>query len=158
MILISQLHSLLALGQVSSRTGAFSGVVNDPQGAPVAVAIVKAVNADTNLTRQAETNERGEFLLANLNAGPYAVTVEAAGFAGKEFPEVLVGAGQTLFQKVELRVSSVTEKLEVAESVPVLDVSATSASVAAGSFSERAGATGQDVFCSRDGGLPRRLR
>lgn len=132
MILILQLHSLLALGQVSSRTGAFSGVVNDPQGAPVAGAIVKAVNVDTNLTRQAETNQRGEFLLANLNAGPYAVTVEAAGFAGKEFPEVLVGAGQTLFQKVELRVSSLTEKLEVVESVPVLDVSASSASVAFG--------------------------
>jgi hypothetical protein len=130
-ILILQLQAVL-WGQVSSRSGAVRGVVLDPQGAPVQAAKIKATSLDTNQGRETEANERGEFLLANLNAGPYTLTVEAAGFAGKEYAELLVGAGQSLFQKVELRVASVSEKMEVVEETPVLDVSATTASSAFG--------------------------
>lgn len=119
-------------GQVSSRSGAIGGVVLDPQGAPVQAAKIRATSLDTNQGRETETNERGEFLLANLNAGPYTMTVEAAGFAGKEYAELLVGAGQSLFQKVELRVASVSEKMEVVEETPVLDVSSTTAASAFG--------------------------
>ncbi|MCX6610824.1 MAG: carboxypeptidase-like regulatory domain-containing protein, partial [Acidobacteria bacterium] len=110
---------LLLWSQVSSRSGAISGIVSDPQGAPVQGAKIRATSVDTNQGRETETNERGEFLLANLNAGPYSAKVEAAGFAGKEYSELLVGAGQSLFQKVELRLSSVAERLEVVDDAPV---------------------------------------
>jgi len=130
-ILILHLQ-LLLWGQVSSRSGAISGIVRDPQGAPVQGAKIRAKSVDTNQGRETATNERGEFLLANLNAGPYSLKVEAAGFAGKEYSELLVGAGQSVFQKVELRLSSVSERLEVVDEAPVLDVSATTSAVAFG--------------------------
>jgi len=129
--MILQLQAL-AFGQVSSSTGAITGIVLDPQGAPVQAAKIRATSRDTNQGRETVTNERGAFILANLGAGPYSMTVESPGFAGKEYPEILVGAGQTLFQKVELRLSSVAEKMEVVDEAPVLDVSATNASVAFG--------------------------
>lgn len=119
-------------GQVSSRTGAITGLITDPQGAPVQAAKIRAISADTNQTRETQTNDRGEFILANLDAGPYSMKVESTGFAGKEYPELIVGAGQTLYQKIELRLSSVSEKMEVVDEAPVLDVSATSAAVAFG--------------------------
>lgn len=130
-ILIIQLQALL-FGQVSSRGGAITGMVVDPHGAPVHSAKVRATSSDTNQVRETVTNERGEFQLANLNAGPYSLRIEAAGFAGKEYTEVLVGAGQTLHQKVDLKLTSVSEKMEVVADVPVLDVSATSAAIAFG--------------------------
>ncbi len=131
MILVLHLQ-LFLFGQVSSRSGAVTGLVLDSHGSPVPGARITAKFEATNQTREALTDTKGEFLLANLNAGPYSLTVEATGFAGKEFPELIVGAGQTLFQKVDLRVASVSEKMEVMEEAPVLDVSATSASVAFG--------------------------
>ena len=131
MILIFQLHTFLP-AQVSSRSGALSGIVSDPQGAPVQGAKIRASSTDTNQMREAFTNDRGEFLLANLNAGPYSLKIEAAGFAGIEYPELIIGAGRSLFQKVELKLSSVSEKMEVSDQSPVLDLSATSAAVAFG--------------------------
>lgn len=129
------LHLLLAatlLGQVSNRTGAFGGIVVDPQGAPVQGAKVRATSTDTNQGREVVSNERGEFMLANLPAGPYEIKVEAPGFAGKEYREVLVNLGQTLFQKVDLRMANVAEKLEVVDEAPVLDVNATTGGTAMG--------------------------
>jgi hypothetical protein len=131
-ILIIQFQAFLLFSQVSNRTGALGGMVTDPQGAPVQGARVTATSADTNQRREITANERGEFLFANLPAGPWSMTVEAAGFAGKEFAEIIVGAGQTLYQKVDLKLSSVSEKMEVVEESPVLDTSATSASVSFG--------------------------
>lgn len=126
MIIALQFH---LAAQVSSRTGAFSGRTLDPQSVAVSGALIRATHTSTNEVREARSNERGDFLLPKLNAGPYRITVEAPGFAGKEFPEVLIGAGQTLFQQVDLRLASVEQKMEVVEDLPVLDVSSPTAAV-----------------------------
>lgn len=118
--------------QVSSRSGAFQGLLLDPQGSPIASARIVATSADTNQGREVLSNERGEFLLANLPAGPYGIKIEAAGFAGREYPEVLIPIGQTLFERITLRLASVTEKMEVVEELPVLDVSSPTAATSMG--------------------------
>lgn len=130
-ILVSYLQAHLA-AQVSNRTGALTGVVVDPQGAPVGAAAVVAKVAATNQQRETRTNERGEYLLANLPAGEYSVEFRAAGFAERSYGELLVGAGQTLTLKVEMRVAAVAEKMEVTEEAPVLDTSSPNAAVTFG--------------------------
>lgn len=126
------LMSALLFSQVSNRTGAFGGVVLDPQGGPIPGAKITAISADTNQGRETTSNEKGEFMLANLPAGPYSIKIEATGFGGKEYSEVLINVGQTLAQKVDLKLNSVSEKMEVVDEAPVLDVSATTNSVAMG--------------------------
>jgi hypothetical protein len=130
-IIIIHLH-LAATAQVSSRTGSLAGLVLDPQSAPVSAATITATNADTNQARQTKTNERGEFLLPALPSGPYSLKIEAPGFTGKEYPEILLTTGQTITVTVNLTLLNVSEKLEVVEDAPVLDTTATTNAVAFG--------------------------
>jgi hypothetical protein len=130
---ILRVHILFSItlalhAQVSSRTGAVSGLVLDSQGAPVPAASIRLTSEDTNQFRELKSNAAGEFLAANIPAGFYEIKIEAPGFGHREYKEVLIGAGQTVSLKVELRLASVTEKMEVVEEAPVLDTSATSAS------------------------------
>lgn len=120
--------TLALAAQVSSRTGAVAGIVLDSHNAPVPAASVRLTSEDTNQFRVLKSNAAGEFLAANLPAGFYEIKIESPGFAAREYQEILVGAGQTVSLKVDLRPANVTEKLDVVEEAPVLDTSATTAS------------------------------
>lgn len=120
--------ALVLSAQVSSRSGAVTGLVLDSQGAPIPAALIRLTSEDTNQFRELRASGEGEFLVANVPAGFYEIQISAPGFGAREYKEVLVGAGQTVSLKVELRPASVTEKMEVVEETPVLDSSATTAS------------------------------
>lgn len=129
LIILSHSH---LFAQVSNRTGAFSGRLLDPQAVPIAGALIRATSLDTNLLRETRSDDQGAFLIANLNAGPYSLTIQAPGFTGKEFPEVLIASGQTLFEQITLRLASVEQKLDVVEQIPILDIASASPAVTFG--------------------------
>ena len=60
--------------------GAITGTVKDATGAAVPDATVKAVNAATNLSVTEKTQANGSYLIANLPAGTYQLTVTKQGF------------------------------------------------------------------------------
>jgi hypothetical protein len=131
-LILLALFCVSLTAQVSNRSGAFQGLLLDPQNSPVIGARILATSADTNQGREVTSNERGEFLLANLPAGPYSIKIEAPGFAGREYPEVLIPIGQTLFERITLRLASVSEKMEVVDELPVLDTSSPTAATSMG--------------------------
>jgi hypothetical protein len=78
--LFSTLFAGSALAQ-GVTTGAISGKVTDPQGAPVAEAAVQVTNRGTGFTTATRTRSNGQYLAQGLEVGgPYTVSIRAIGF------------------------------------------------------------------------------
>ena len=75
--LFTVVASLPALAQ--SDRGAISGAVIDQNGAAVRSAKVTVVNLDSGASREVTTTDDGTFVVPELKAAPYRLTVEAAG-------------------------------------------------------------------------------
>jgi len=52
------------------------GTVSDASGAPVANAKVTLTETNTNITRTAQTNESGNYVVPDLPPGTYRITAE----------------------------------------------------------------------------------
>ena len=61
--------------------GSLVGTVSDASGARVPSAVIIIQASESSMERRANTNDRGEFRLADLAPGNYRVTVQAPGFA-----------------------------------------------------------------------------
>src|SRR5450631_1257605 len=70
--------------------GSLTGNVTDPSSAAVPGAKVTALNVDTGVTRQSDTDARGAYLFSNLQLGTYKVTIEAKGFQTTIVGQVVV--------------------------------------------------------------------
>src|SRR3984957_16911329 len=105
--------------------GTIVGNVTDASGAAVAGAKVTVVNTGTNNTFTATTSHQGEYSVAQLPIGMYAVHITMSNF--KEFVStgVEVHVSTTTEVNASLQVGSVTEKVEIqANDVQVQTVSA----------------------------------
>ena len=83
-------------GQVTTAT--LYGVVHDTSGAILPGVNVTVTHEGTNLVRETVSDERGEFVLPALPAGPYAIKIELSGFKTYESRGLTLGAGQTVRQ------------------------------------------------------------
>jgi carboxypeptidase family protein len=109
----------LLLGQ--SFRGSIRGKVTDPSGSLVAGAKVSSKNVDTGLTRDTVTTEEGTYVLAELPAGTYAVTVNATGFAPVA-QNVVVNVGlDTTADFGLLKVEQHKEAITVTEEAPLVE-------------------------------------
>src|SRR6516225_7488196 len=72
---------LCCLGlRASTDSGGIFGTITAPQGAPVAEANLKLVNAASASVREAKSNEQGNFVLGSIEPGQYQITAEAPAF------------------------------------------------------------------------------
>ncbi len=85
-----------------STTGAIAGSVVNAQDAPLAGAAVVAASASGRYT--AQTDARGRFTMLGIDAGTYAVSAEAHGFAPAVRAGVIVLPGET--QRITFRLSA----------------------------------------------------
>jgi hypothetical protein len=109
--------SWLAFAQ-GGATGAITGTVSDASGAVVAGAKVDVVNEGTGQTeRHVTTDSAGAFTATLLPVGTYTVQVSASGFATTKFPGVVVNITETTRLTAALKVSSVSEVVEVQSEV-----------------------------------------
>src|ERR1700744_2850462 len=69
-----------ALFSQSASTGTVAGTVTDPSGAAIADATVTLTDRATNTPRVASTNENGRYVLVDIPAGNYDVSVSKQGF------------------------------------------------------------------------------
>lgn len=116
---------MAAVSHAQSTFGSFVGTVHDPSGAAVAGGIVTVKNTGTSAQRSTLTNEKGDYVLVNLEAGSYELTVEAPGFQKSRYTAELA-ARDTVRVDAALSVAAQTSTVMVnasAEAVITTDVS-----------------------------------
>lgn len=104
------------------NTGEIGGIVRDPTGAVILGATVNAVQSGTQLKFTTKTNASGEYLLAQLPVGEYAVTATAEGFKQTVEPGVALHAGDHLRQTFSLELGEQSETLTVSVTPGLLQV------------------------------------
>jgi len=104
-----------------SFRGSIRGKVTDPSGSLVAAAKVTSKNVNTGLGRDTITTGEGTFVLAELPAGTYTVTVNAAGFA-EVAQNVVVNVGlDTTADFGLLKVQQQKQAITVNEEAPLVE-------------------------------------
>ncbi|MDQ6666255.1 MAG: carboxypeptidase regulatory-like domain-containing protein, partial [Acidobacteriota bacterium] len=92
--------------------GSISGLVTDPQKAPVSGATVEIRSAATNVKREVATSASGEYNSLPLQPGRYTVTVRQPGFREKS-AEVTLGVSQRVQADFPLELGSITGQVSV---------------------------------------------
>jgi len=105
-----------ALFSQSASTGTVAGIVTDPSGAAIAAATVTLTDKATNIPRTVSTNENGRYILVDVPAGTYDVSVSKQGFRVSKFSSQAVTVGSALTLNVTLEIGSVAESVEVTAS------------------------------------------
>jgi hypothetical protein len=105
-----------ALFSQSASTGTVAGIVTDPSGAAIAAASVTLTDKATNIPRAVSTNENGRYILVDIPAGTYDVSVSKQGFRISKLTGQTVNVGTALTLNVTLEVGSVAETVEVTAS------------------------------------------
>lgn len=117
-ILAGLLISGTAYAQV---TGSLRGTVTDPSGAVVAGSTIKATDLGKGTTRTTTSGADGEYLFSELPPASYSVSVSKGGFASEIAKNVVIVLGQTALVDFKMKISQVTEAVEVTAAPPVVE-------------------------------------
>jgi hypothetical protein len=110
---------LLALGSpriANSQVlyGSLTGNITDASGAAIPKAKVEAEGAGTGISRQATTDDRGAFLIQDVPAGIYKVTISAPAFSSTVATGVQVIENTVRRLDVHLQVATLGQSITVA--------------------------------------------
>jgi hypothetical protein len=100
--------------------GSLTGNVTDPAGAAVPSAHVEAVNQDTNVKNETDTDVHGVYHITEVQAGVYKVTVTAKAFRTFIETNVQVQASAVRRVDVQLSISATTDSIQVSADAVVL--------------------------------------
>ena len=131
-------------------TGQISGVVTDTGGGVMPGATVTVKNVGTNLTREAVTGADGAFVITNLLAGTFDLTVTVQGFKPYEQKDIVLGATERLaLRAIALEIGTLSEVVTVAsESIKVQTTSGERSATITASQIEDVGLRGRDFMGS----------
>jgi len=99
--------------EAQSTFGSIRGTVQDSTGAVIPDASVTVHSLDQGFTRQAVSNDTGEFLIENLQAGHYSISVERAGFSKALVAGTQLEARQDLRIPITLTVAAAATEVTV---------------------------------------------
>lgn len=118
-LMFGLLFVFTAVAQSTSAT--ISGRVVDTAGNVIPNAAVTATNKATGQSRSAMTNADGAYVITELPAGRYEVTVELQGFSKALLQnlELNVGSKQTL--NFDLKPGQITETVNVTSEIPLVE-------------------------------------
>lgn len=117
--LVAALCCSLAFAQ--EETAAMNGQITDHDGLAVAGVKVQALNAGTNVSYLADTNETGLYNFPTLPAGTYTVTATKAGFQQAVRPGVELHVSEVIRLKFSLQVGSVAQSVTVEGGAPLVE-------------------------------------
>jgi len=100
--------------------GSLTGNVTDPSNAPIPNARVEAVNIGTGSAAKAVTDNRGVYLIPNLQPGAYRVSISAEGFATVVQQPVQLDVNSTRRVEARLTVAQVSNQITVTASATPL--------------------------------------
>jgi Carboxypeptidase regulatory-like domain len=102
-------------------TGAIAGTVTDSQGAVVVNASIKATNIEKGLSRTANSDNSGAYIIQYLPVGTYSVEVTAPGFKKFVQQNVVIAVDVTQSLSVTLDAGSVSETVTVTDAPPLIN-------------------------------------
>ena len=111
---------LATLWGQSGRTILF-GTVTDPTGAVVSTAVITATNVATGISAKANTDESGNYVIADLPAATYSITCTAAGFQTIERTGILLQVDQRARVDLPMQVGQTQQVVAVQGSVTNVD-------------------------------------
>ncbi|WP_263381524.1 TonB-dependent receptor [Granulicella arctica] len=101
--------------------GSITGTVADASNAVVPNAPVTVTNQTTNESRTATTNSNGEYVIRDLQAGPYTLTINpTASFSKFTEKNVAISINQQSRVDVTLQLGSVSSEVTVNSAAPIL--------------------------------------
>ena len=103
-----------ALGVAQTDLATVRGSVTDQSGAVVTKAKVVLTNTGTNTSREAESNDNGDFEIPYIVQGTYKLTATAAGFKNFVVSDILLRAREARRIDVKLEIGSVGTEITVA--------------------------------------------
>jgi outer membrane receptor protein involved in Fe transport len=119
------LASLLLTGMVFAQgvgaSGDIRGTVTDPSGAVVSGANVTATDIARGIKHTVATDNNGQFRLTGLQPATYSLSVSKPGFQSELAKNVIVNVGQTSTIDFPMKVSQVSEQVEVTAEPPVVE-------------------------------------
>ncbi|MBM3724542.1 MAG: TonB-dependent receptor [Acidobacteria bacterium] len=102
-----------AAAMAQSTTAKVVGTVTDPSGAVIAAAKVEVRNTQTGLARSAQTDQSGGYEFNFLPVGPYAMSVEAAGFQRAEVEGLALSVDQVARVDVKMTLGQAAQSVKV---------------------------------------------
>ncbi|MDR3578204.1 MAG: carboxypeptidase regulatory-like domain-containing protein [Anaerolineaceae bacterium] len=104
------------------------GTVQDPTGAAVAGATIKATKVDTGTSQATISGTDGSFVIPGLQVGAYTLETTAAGFSTYVQSGITLQVGQNIQLDVKLTVGSVTQQVQVDADAAMVETQDTSIS------------------------------
>lgn len=118
---LAALLSFPALTSAQVVKGSISGTVQDPTGAAIPQAEVRATQMETQQVFSAKTDDTGLFRLLLLPVGTYKLEITKEGFNALQMTDISVSAGQDRGLGVlMLAIGQVTATVEVTAAPPLL--------------------------------------
>ena len=96
------------------------GTATDQSGAVVVGAKITAVHLDTNLTREVETNENGDFEIPDLHRGVYRLTATHPGFKNFVADNVVLESSQIRRINISFELGAVGAEVTVRADAAVI--------------------------------------
>lgn len=96
-----------------ASSGAISGTITDPTGAPIASANVTITNDATSVSRTVVTGDSGFYSAEGLSVGDYRIAVSKSGFQESITTGIHLNPGQRRANDVRLTVGSTTSEVKV---------------------------------------------
>lgn len=110
--------------------GSLTGNVSDPSGSAISAAKVTAINIETGVKRETQTNETGYFEFPLLPAGQYRLEAEFTGFRRATTAAFALNTGTRPRVDLKLELGQVNESVEVVASAPIINATTTDLGVA----------------------------
>src|SRR6202140_5036141 len=122
-MLVSLVVLLSCAGPIRAQVdaGSISGTVTDASGGTVSGASVTLTNQGTNASLTTTTNSDGSYKFSPVKIGTYRIKVTLQGFQTMEQRDVVVNVEQNVVLNFALKPGSVSETVEVASTLPVLE-------------------------------------
>jgi hypothetical protein len=123
LVAISLLLPTLLPAQGAS--GRVMGRVADPTGAVLSAVKVILTNEATGISRDANTNDSGDFSFVDVAPGTYTVQFELTGFKKNVQKSVIVDVNQVVTLNSTLQIGGSQETVEVTSEAPQVDTTST---------------------------------
>ncbi len=115
------LLALASPAQAQESRGTIAGRIVDSSGGVLPGTTVTVVNAATNSTTTAVTNENGQYTVLYLSPGTYSVGVELTGFRKAVRERIEIRVGDRVQMDFTLEPGAVSEAITVIAATPLLE-------------------------------------
>ena len=114
--------------QAQTTLGTITGLITDSSGAVIPSAVVVATNTATGAKAQTISSSTGNYVIPNLQVGPYEVSVAISGFKAWTRSGINVSSNDNLRVDVTLEVGQTSERVNVSAEAPPLKTESTEVS------------------------------